>query len=89
MTVCEVRDLTVGLGGVKALRDVNLDLDENLVVGLFGQNGAGKTTLIRTVCGIINRFTGSVKPRGTSVGYLPDEPFLFRDVTLARPCQAV
>lgn len=87
MTACELRGVTVALGGVKALDDVTLSIERNSVVGLFGQNGAGKTTLIRAACGVINRFTGSIDPRGATVGYLPDEPFLFRDVTLAKHIQ--
>lgn len=81
--VLEVAHLTVRLGGRPVLDDLSFSLaDRGRVVGLFGQNGAGKTTLIRTVCGVINVFDGRVTPRGPAVGYLPDEPHLYRDLPL-------
>ena len=38
-----IKSLSVSFGGLKALSNVNLDLNANEVVGLIGPNGAGKT----------------------------------------------
>lgn len=77
-TALDIRNLTVVLGGRTIIDNVSLYLEsKGHVVGLFGQNGAGKTTLIRAICGLINKFEGAVSPRGSSVAYLPDAPFLY------------
>ena len=81
--ILTVESLGVAYGKHRALDDVSFKIsDRGHVVGLFGQNGAGKTTLLRVISGLINRFEGRVEPRGCSVGYLPDEPFLYREMTI-------
>ncbi|MBS5749530.1 MAG: ATP-binding cassette domain-containing protein, partial [Actinotignum schaalii] len=42
MPALTVRDLAVVLGGVRVLRDVNLEVEAGELVGLIGPNGAGK-----------------------------------------------
>ncbi len=70
-------DVTVILGGVKALDSVSLELAGGEQVALVGPNGAGKTTLIRTVAGLIEPAEGSVtvyggRPPGhICIAYLP------------------
>lgn len=39
------------LGGVEALKDIDLTLRQGEIVGLFGENGAGKTTLLKSILG--------------------------------------
>jgi len=79
----QVSDLTVSFGRKVALDHISLDIeDRGNVVGLFGQNGAGKSTLIRVVCGLIERYRGSVSLSTGSVGYLPDESFLYPFLTV-------
>lgn len=45
-TVAEVKNLTKQYKNVRALDDVSLELEENVIYGLLGRNGAGKTTLM-------------------------------------------
>ena len=49
---------------VKALRGVNLRIEQGQRVGLVGRNGAGKTTLLRAVAGIIPTSGGTVSVNG-------------------------
>ena len=78
MSVLEIRDLSVRLGGRRVLRDVDLPIDEGEFVGLIGPNGAGKTTLLRSVLGMIRAETGRVSIEGqppqrarSRIGYVP------------------
>lgn len=48
-------------GGFKALKDINLNINEGEIFALLGANGAGKTTLISIICGIVNPTSGSIE----------------------------
>ena len=50
--------VNVTFGGLRALKDVYLDLHENEVVGLIGPNGAGKTTLLNAISGLVTPQSG-------------------------------
>jgi len=50
--------------GVKALRDIDLNLHKGEVFGLFGHNGAGKTTIIKLILGLIEATSGLVRVFG-------------------------
>jgi len=53
MSLLEVRDLSVSLGGRPVIRHADLAIGAGEVVGLIGPNGAGKTTLMRAALGLI------------------------------------
>jgi ABC-type branched-subunit amino acid transport system ATPase component/ABC-type branched-subunit amino acid transport system permease subunit len=63
----EVRNLTVRYGGVTAVDDVSLAVDEGQIVGLIGPNGAGKTTTIDALCGFLG-CEGTVLLDGQDIG---------------------
>jgi ABC-2 type transport system ATP-binding protein len=54
-------------GGLKALKNINLDIREGEIFALLGPNGAGKTTLIGIVCGLVKNSGGSVTAAGFDV----------------------
>ncbi len=56
-------------GGVKALRDGNLDVEEGEVHLLMGENGAGKSTLMKIVAGLYQRDGGQMLWRGKPVSF--------------------
>ena len=64
---------------VRALRDINLQLNAGDRLGLIGSNGAGKTTLLRALAGIYEPVSGSLRVQGSlnalldpSLGMNPD-----------------
>ena len=61
-----IKSLSVSFGGLKALSNVNLDLNANEVVGLIGPNGAGKTTLFNALSGLVNVDSGDLAIYGKS-----------------------
>ena len=60
----EVESLNKSFGGLKAIDNIHIRMDQKEVIGLIGPNGAGKTTLLRLLTGILKPDTGSVRFKG-------------------------
>src|SRR5215217_182246 len=60
-TVLETKGLSVRFGGVHALSDVDLQVQDGQLVGLIGPNGAGKTTFIDAITGFTSVSSGVVE----------------------------
>lgn len=70
----QVRELSLRFGGVKALEDVSLNVEEGAIVGVMGANGAGKTTLFAAIAGHQRATKGEILLRGRSIlGLRPDQ----------------
>ncbi len=54
-------------GAVQALRDINLAIGRNEIVGLIGDNGAGKSTLIKTLTGVMAPSAGRIFVRDQQI----------------------
>jgi branched-chain amino acid transport system ATP-binding protein len=68
----ELDDVSLSFGGLKALSDLELHVDEGEVVSLIGPNGAGKTTVFNVITGVYEPSAGDVRFAGRSiVGYSP------------------
>jgi ribose transport system ATP-binding protein len=62
-----VKNLSKSFPGVKALQDVQFDLQAGEVHALMGENGAGKSTLMKILAGVYTRDTGEVLLDGAAV----------------------
>jgi branched-chain amino acid transport system ATP-binding protein len=95
MGILEVKGVGKNFGGLKALSDVNLSVQENTVHAIIGPNGAGKSTLLNCLVGKLIPDSGSVMFDGQSVlGRKPHEicqmgisrvfqtPEIFADLTV-------
>ena len=100
-TLC-THDLTKSYGGRTVVRGVNLEVASGEIVGLLGPNGAGKTTTFYMVVGLTAPDSGRVVLDGHDVtddpmyvrarkgiGYLPQEPSIFRGLTVEQNILAI
>jgi branched-chain amino acid transport system ATP-binding protein len=85
-TLLELRSLRRTFGGVVAVRDLTLAVDEAEIVGLIGPNGAGKTTVFNLVTGVLGPTSGAVVFDGETITGLPSHRVAERG--LARSFQA-
>ena len=68
MSVLQAENVTMRFGGLKAVSNVELHIDEGEIVALIGPNGAGKTTFFNLMTGIYKATEGSVKFDGHELG---------------------
>ena len=57
----EIANLCAGYGNISVLRDVTLRVGDGEFVAIVGPNGAGKTTLFKTISGIVQPTSGSIR----------------------------
>jgi ABC-type branched-subunit amino acid transport system ATPase component len=67
----DVSNIYKAFGGLQALRDVSLTVEEGTITGLIGPNGSGKTTLFNVITGFYEKDKGTVTLRGQSIGNRP------------------
>ncbi|MFQ3293270.1 MAG: iron complex transport system ATP-binding protein [Halobacteriales archaeon] len=70
MTLINVDEVSVSLGGATVLDEVSARVPEGRFVGLIGPNGAGKTTLLRTMSGVLEPDAGRVTVAGDDISDL-------------------
>lgn len=90
-------------GGRQVVREVSLTISRGEVVGLLGPNGAGKTTSFYMIVGLVTPESGRVlvddqditrvpmylRARNHGISYLPQEPSVFRKLTVEENILAV
>jgi branched-chain amino acid transport system ATP-binding protein len=65
--VLSIRSLDVAYGGLRALRDVSLEIARGQFVAVVGSNGAGKTTLFKTISGTVVPLSGEITYNGRNL----------------------
>jgi lipopolysaccharide export system ATP-binding protein len=102
MTTLSVEGLKKSFGDKRAVDGVSLEVAGGEVVGLLGPNGAGKTTAFYLITGLLKPTSGTVYLNGENVtaypmymrarkgiGYLPQEPSVFRKLTVEENILAI
>jgi lipopolysaccharide export system ATP-binding protein len=102
MSILRTHDLTKSYGGRTVVRGVSLEVQSGEVVGLLGPNGAGKTTTFYMTVGLTTPDSGRVVLNGEDltsapmylrarkgIGYLPQEPSIFRGLTVEQNILAI
>lgn len=83
----EVNGLCKNFGGLLAINNLSLRLDEGQLLGVIGPNGAGKTTLLNLITGYLTPTAGTVKLNGTDITGL--KPYQICHTGVARTFQVV
>ena len=65
--ILEVNNLIVDYGIIRAIKGINLNVEEGTIVAILGANGAGKTSTIRTVNGIVKAASGEILFKGEKI----------------------
>jgi lipopolysaccharide export system ATP-binding protein len=102
MSILRTHALTKSYGGRTVVRGVSIEVSSGEIVGLLGPNGAGKTTTFYMTVGLTAPNSGRVELDGEDVtndpmyvrarkgiGYLPQEPSIFRGLTVEQNILAI
>jgi lipopolysaccharide export system ATP-binding protein len=102
MSILRTEALTKSYGGRVVVRGVSIEVGSGEIVGLLGPNGAGKTTMFYMTVGLTAPDSGRVVLDGEDVtgdpmyvrarkgiGYLPQEPSIFRGLTVEQNVLAI
>ncbi|MDP8238151.1 MAG: LPS export ABC transporter ATP-binding protein [Candidatus Hatepunaea meridiana] len=97
-----IENITKKFGRRQVVKEVSLELAEGEIVGLLGPNGAGKTTTFHMITGMIRPDSGRIllddkditklpmyKRARLGIGYLAQDPSVFRKLTVAKNLMAI
>jgi branched-chain amino acid transport system ATP-binding protein len=86
-TILDVQTVSKTFGGLRAVHEVSLDLNNGEILGIIGPNGAGKTTLFNMISGAIPADSGSVTFDGQRTEKM--KPHKIANLGLVRTFQVV
>src|ERR1700690_80468 len=103
MRTLSTEEIGKAYGGRQVVRGVSLEIHQGEVVGLLGPNGAGKTTSFYMIVGLVRPDSGRIladgvditrtpmylRAREHGISYLPQEPSVFRKLTVEENILAV
>lgn len=89
----EIQNLTKKYGQIVAVNNISFNVNKGEILGFLGPNGAGKSTTMNIITGYLPSTAGTVKVDGYDImkypaevkkriGYLPEAPPLYRDMTV-------
>ncbi|NLJ93883.1 MAG: ABC transporter ATP-binding protein [Clostridiaceae bacterium] len=87
MNVLSCENVGINFGGLKAVNDFNLTIDEGELIGLIGPNGAGKTTVFNLITGVYTPTEGTIKLQGVPIN--GQKPHLIVHQGIARTFQNI
>jgi branched-chain amino acid transport system ATP-binding protein len=87
MKILDIKDLTKDFGGLRALNNLSLNIDEGQILGLIGPNGAGKSTAFNCIAGVYAPSEGEIYFNGEKINN--EKPWNLCKKGLARTFQIV
>ena len=96
----EIKNLTGGYVNIPVLKDVSFEVGDGQLIGLIGLNGAGKSTTINEIIGLLRPYDGEIRIDGLTlttspsayrqkIGYIPETPSLYEELTLREHIETV
>ena len=90
MELLEIKNLSKSYGKKKVLKNINLTIPRDRIIGLLGKNGTGKSTLIKLINDLLVPTSGEILINGEKVGvetkkiisYLPERTYLDKSMTV-------
>jgi branched-chain amino acid transport system ATP-binding protein len=76
----DIKGITVRYGAIEALTDISLSVEPGQFVAVLGANGAGKSTLLRTISGLLQPVSGSLRWMGAEIGAATPESIVRRGI---------
>lgn len=86
-TILKLESVSKNFGGLKALSDVNMEIERGKIITLIGPNGAGKTTLLNAITRQFPLSAGKVFYEGERIDHLP--PYKIAGIGMGRTYQIV
>ncbi len=81
MAILAVEGLSKNFGGLRAVDNLSLQVEEGRLTSVIGPNGAGKTTLFNLITGLIRPDAGRVRFRGEEISHLPIHQIVRRGIS--------
>ncbi len=82
MSLLSIEQLQVAYGGIRAVKGIDLKVEQGELVCLIGANGAGKTTTLRAITGLVRAAAGTVRYDGTDITRLKPHEIARRGLAL-------
>lgn len=87
MNVLEVKDLGINFGGLRAVDNFSITIEENQLYGLIGPNGAGKTTVFNMLTGVYTPSNGEIRLKEAKLNGL--KPYAISKLGVSRTFQNI
>jgi branched-chain amino acid transport system ATP-binding protein len=83
----KIENLTIQFGGLKAVSDLSLEVQKEMIFGLIGPNGAGKTTVFNLLTGVYQPTSGQIHAFGKNI--VGAKPYQITKYGIARTFQNI
>src|SRR5215471_13037837 len=87
MALLEVEKLSLAFGGLRAISELDLEVNENEIVSIIGPNGAGKSSVFNVISGVYEPTEGEVRLDGKSIA--GKKPHVIARMGIARTFQSL
>jgi branched-chain amino acid transport system ATP-binding protein len=78
-----IEHLSISYGGIQALKDISVHLDQGEIVSVLGANGAGKSTLLQAISGLVPIGKGTVVFKAEVLNKIPAHEIVLRGISLS------